>query len=268
MKFRNGVYKSPLDLQDRLVKTYLKPITLPTEYDITDKMTLVGNQGNEGSCAGFATGGVKEYQEAIDYEQFVSLSPRYVYEEAKLISGHSEGTTLKACMQVIYDKGICENRYWPYIPNEVNDRAPLADKNALKYKIKTYARVTNLTELKSALIQFGATIIGVDVFDSMVSDKAKKTGVVDNPSCWDGSLGGHALCACAYNDKSPYFKKDGHVKVKNSWGVMYGDMGFLYLSYAYIRKNMIDAFSCLDIEDDNPYTVGDLLPDERKKLWV
>lgn len=268
MKYKFLCYKSPLDKRDYLLTTYLKEAVLPTEYDITDKMTPVRNQGNEGSCVGFATAvGVKEYQELLDHGNPITLSPRYVYEEAKLISGHQEGTTLKAAMQVIKEKGLCEERLWPYIPNEPNSRAPLADGNAQKYKIFTYARVTGLDELKQAIIQFGATIIGVKVYKTMVSDKAKDTGVVDNPSCWDRmkSLGGHALTACAYKDKSPHFKNDGHIKVKNSWGE-FGKKGYLYLSYSYIRKNMLDAFSCIDIENNNPLTVASLSKD--KKYWV
>lgn len=268
MKYSLGLIKSPFDERDFLLKTFLREAIELTEFDLTDKMTPERNQGQEGSCAGFATAvGVKEYQEQIDYNKFISLSPRYVYEEAKLISGHTDGTTLKACMQVLEKMGLCEERYWPYIAGDLGSRAPLADSNASKYKVKTYARVTDITELKQALIQFGATLIGVNVYKTMVNDKAENTGVVDDPSCWDrmNVLGGHALTACAYNDNSPHFKNDGHVKVKNSWGA-YGDKGYLYLSYKYIKANMLDAFSCIDIEDPEPLTVASLSRD--KKWWV
>lgn len=269
MKFVKGIFKSPFDKRDFLVKSFLKEAIEPTEFDLTPKMSPVRSQGQEGSCAGFATAvGVKEFQERIDYSRPVSLSPRYIYELAKKISGHSEGTTLKACMQVISEKGVCEESLWPYIPNETNDPSPNADKNASKFKVVTYARVTNLNELKQALIQFGATLIGVNVYKGMVSEPCNSNGIVPNPSCWDrmNVLGGHAITACGYNNTSPFYKNDGHIKFKNSWGEDWGEKGYGYLSYKYIGSNMIDAFSCVDIDDPNPLTVASL--SKKEKHWV
>lgn len=271
-KFIGGVFKSPLDSRDLLVKSFLTPVHLPSAFDISDKMTAVRSQGQEGSCVGFAmVVGVKEYQEQIDYSKFISLSPRYIYEKAKEISGHSEGTTLKAAVIVAKRDGVCEERYWRYIANDVGTPDIVADKNASKYKLKSYARITNLEELKNALVQFGACMIGVNVYKGMIEEEAGDTGIVPDPTCFQRSIGGHAITACGYNDSSPYYKNDGHVKFKNSWGT-WGLKGYGYLSYKYIKKNMIDAFSAVDINDVKPFnllTVGDLSPAERTKAeWL
>lgn len=245
-----GLYKSPLDTRDFVVSSFLEAKVLPDEFSLKDKMTPVRNQGNEGSCAGQAFGaGVKEYQEQKQYNQFIPLSTRFVYEEAKKISGHSEGTTLKACCVVLYKYGICEETYWPYKANEVGNPDPGFMENAEKYKIKTYARITNIAELKRALVdpKIGPIAVGVKVFKGIRSDQAKNYGIVPNPSCFDSLrvLGGHALCMTSYKDNSPYYKNDGHIECKNSWG-KYGNRGYLYFSYTYIKKHMLDAFSCVD----------------------
>jgi C1A family cysteine protease len=111
-------------------------------------------------------------------------------------------------------------------------------------------------------------MIGVKVYKGMVSDECKRTGIVPDPSCFDTFkvLGGHALCAVGFNDNSPYFK-DGHIKCKNSWGVDFGDKGYIYLSYKNISSNMIDAFSCIDIEDDKPYKIL-TVKDTGRGPWV
>lgn len=268
-KYELGLYKSPFDNRDYLIRGFFTTVILPERYSIEDKMTPVRSQAKEGACVGFALAvGVKEYQEKIDYKRLVELSPRYIYEEAKKISGHTEGTTLKAAMQVVRKMGVCEERLWPYEVPQVISKSSKADSNAERFKVKTYARVINLTELKHALVQFGPILIGVKVYKGMMSDEAKGTGIVPNPSCWNRRvLGGHALCAVSYDDKSPYFKNDGHIKCKNSWGEAFGDKGYIYLSYRYIKANMIDAFSCVDIQDPKPYRVANL-PFTEKEVWV
>jgi hypothetical protein len=267
-----GLHKSPKDERDYLAAPFLLPsiYAIPTHFDCTGKMTPVRNQGSEGSCVGFAMSvGVKEYQEQLQYGKYIPLSPRYVYEYAKAISGHKEGTTLKAAMQVVYGKGVCEEKHWPYTANKKGVQDDKADKNAAKYKVKGFARVRNIDELKLALVdsRIGPTLIGVMVYKGMVSEPCNSTGIVPNPSCWDrrSPLGGHALCAVGYNDNSPYFKNDGHIKVKNSWGEKHGDKGYLYLSYKYIKNNMLDCYTCIDITDeDKIHQIGEL-PEWEKK---
>ncbi len=273
VKYSFGLRKSPLDERDFLMRSFLDDKPLPPKFDLTDEMTKVRSQGNEGACVGFAMAvGVKERQELVDYGHYVVLSPRYLYELAKKISGHKEGTTLRAVVQVAKNMGVCEESFWPYIAKDPSGRKAGADKNAGKHKIKTYARIANLDELKRAIVdpKVGAVIIGVKVYNGMVSAQAKETGVTPNPSCWNRKvLGGHAITACGYNDDSPYYKKDGHIKCKGSWGEEYGDKGYHYLSYKYIKANMLDAFSSIDIVGSAHIAkVIDLNLVERNASWV
>lgn len=272
MQFMPGVIKSPYDERDYLMKSFLDFKALPPKFDLTKEMTPVRSQGKEGSCVGFAmVTGCREYQEKIDCKGFVALSPRFLYEESKKISGHTEGTTLKAAVQVAQKLGVCKESLWPYISNEVGVANSETYKNALDYTIKTYARITNLDELKKAIVdpKIGPVLIGVKVYKGMLSDEAKNDGIVSDPSCWDSVKGGHALCAVGYSDESLFYKNEGHIKCKNSWGKGYGDEGYLYLSYRYIRKNMIDAFSSVDVKG-SPYimTVGRMSFKESAKAWI
>ncbi len=273
MKYSFSCHKSPYDERDFLLKSFIKPIGLPSEYDLTKKMTPVRDQGGEGSCVGFATVvGCREYQEQIDFDTFIGLSPRFLYEEAKRISGHKEGTTLKAAMQVALNLGVCKEELWPYIPNDVRSPAPKAYQNAKQHKIKTYARVTNIEELKQAIVdpKIGPVLIGVLVFKGMVAEQCKRDGIVPYPTFCDRPIGGHALCAVGYMEESPYFKTGGHIKIKNSWGLNWGISGYGYLSDKYIKKQMLDAFSSVDIKGSpNIMTVADLpKTKESRRLWV
>jgi len=171
--------------------------------------------------------------------------------------------------------GVPKEESWPYTPNEVGKPKDNAYDNAKQFKIKAYARITNLTALKYAIVDektMGA-MIGVMVYRGMVGDKCKETGICPNPGCLEKfkALGGHALWAVGYDDDSPYFKNDGHVKVKNSWGDNFGQNGYMFLSYKYITNQMIDAFSSVDIITGEHYYIRKLAympPNERKTAWI
>ncbi len=126
---------------------------------------------------------------------------------------------MKAAVQVAKKLGVCEEKYWSYIAKDIGEPLEGAYINATDYQIKAYARITNLDELQRAIVDpnVGAVMIGVEVYKGMVSDEAKRSGIVPDPSCWDRMklLGGHAITAVGYNDMSPYYQKDGHIKIKN-----------------------------------------------------
>jgi C1A family cysteine protease len=270
--FYLGCYKSSYDKRDWLVTSLVADMVdvLPIKYDITDKMTLVQNQGNEGSCVGFSGCAIKEYQEQIDYSRYIRLSERFIYEESKKISGHSEGTTLKACAKVLVEKGICEYKFWEYKPKEVGERKPGADANALKYRIQAgYVRITNEKELKASLIKYGAIHLGVLVYRNWYK---QNKGHIPNLGFWDNwlarPLGGHAIALVGYNDETKEYK------FKNSWGKDWGDAGYGYISFKHMKQIMMDAICYIDIDDPNDFvpskikTVNDLSSKERKNSWI
>ena len=272
MKF--GLYPSPQDDRDFLVTTFLevaKGKTPPDSFDLRDEMSPVISQGQEGSCAGQAGDGIKEYQEMVEYGTFQDFSSRFLYELAKKDSGHKEGTTLRAICRTLKKYGICLEEEWPYVPNEVGEMKNTAFTTALNYRIKSFARVRTISQLKESLINFGPVLIGIKVFKGMIGKECKKTGVVPDPGCFERmrSLGGHALIMCGYDDNMTYWKKPGGIIVKNSWGTKYGDNGYNYISYSYINSNMLDAYSLVDmtVEDRHIKTVSDLSSFDRDLVW-
>ena len=266
MKF--GLHPSPKDNRDFLVCNFLEKQKIPDKFSIRDEMSPVISQGQEGSCAGQAGDGIKEYQEMVEYGSFHDFSSRFLYERAKKISGHKEGTTLRAICKVLKDDGICYEEEWPYIPNSVGEPKPTALETAYQYRIESFGRITSLDELKESIFSLGAVLIGIEVFKGMISEDCKKTGIVPEPTCFQRPLGGHALVACGYDDNMSYWKNPGGVIVKNSWGKKYGDEGFNFLSYNFIKKHMIDAYSLVDVKiDDHIKTVMDLAKYDRDNVW-
>jgi len=249
---RFGCIKDKFDERDYLMRPYLPVVKLPKKVDYTKEMSPVRDQGEEGVCVGFAIAtGMKEYQEFLDYEKLVELSPRFIYTEAKKIDGAPglEGTTIRAAMQVLKKKGVCQEKFWPYKPYQEDRPKEGAAVNAKKFCIKTYVRILNLDELRLSLATKGPAVLGIQVFKGMLKTN---TGIVPLPKKGERSLGGHAICAVGYDEEKEL------VKFKNSWG-KWGEKGYGYLSFAYIERYMMDAWSSVDIEDPNPLTLGSVL---------
>ncbi len=257
---RFGCIKDKFDERDYLMRAYLPVVKLPKKVDYTQKMSPVRDQQTDGTCVGFATAsGMKEYQELLDYEKLVELSPRFVYAEAKKIDGVPglEGTTIRAAMQVLENKGVCRENYWPYQPHQKDKPKEGAFSNAKKFCIMTYARILNLDELRMSLTTKGPAVLGIQVFKGMLKTK---TGLVPLPKRNERSLGGHAIAAVGYDDEKEL------VKFKNSWSNKWGEKGYGYLAYEYIQRYMMDAWSSVDIEDPNPLTLASVLSYRERAL--
>jgi len=239
-----GCFKDIKDLRDIPMGLVLPPIPLPTTIDYTFKMTPVRNQGDEGTCVAFASVvGIKEYQDSKEYKKMLKLSPRYIYSLCKLNDGspEEEGTYPRVAMKMLLNYGTPPESYWPYKPHQVNKPKQGADKAATKYRVKAYARIKTILEMRRSLVINGPFIAGVDVYESWFTDKASKTGVIAMPKKSDQYQGGHAICIVGYDDIKKLFK------FKNSWGDDWGDSGYGYLAYDYMKRYCLDAWSATDL---------------------
>ncbi len=256
IRFRLGCRKDKRDDRDYLMRAYLPYLKIPKKVDYTSKMTPVRDQGDEGTCVGFASVvGMKEYQEKQDYRRTLELSPRFVYNECKKLDGYpdEEGTEIRIAMKVLKNLGVCREELWKYEPHDANGPDAPAGKiksDALKNRVKSYARILDIDELRMALAQKGPCVIGISCFSGI---KKTRTGLVPMPKKGERSLGGHAICPVGYDDALKL------VKFKNSWSDKWGAKGYGYLPYAYINKYMLDAWSSVDIIDAQPLTVNKVL---------
>lgn len=239
-----GCKKDPRDLRDIPMGLVLPAIPVPRSLDYGKSMSPVRDQGDEGTCVAFASVvGVKEYQDSLEYKKLQELSPRYAYNLCKKFDGipNEEGTYPRVAMKVFLNYGVCPESFWPYKPHQNDRPKPGADKSALKYKIRAYARLKTLLEMKRSLLVNGPFLAGVEVYESWFSRKAGKTGVIPMPGPREELQGGHAICVMGYDDTKGLFK------FKNSWGAGWGNKGYGFLPYDYMKKYCSDAWSATDL---------------------
>jgi hypothetical protein len=239
-----GCLKDPKDLRDIPMGLVLPPIPLPAKIDYTSKMTPVRNQGDEGTCVAFAgVVGVKEYQDTKEYKNLIGLSPRYIYHLCKKYDGSpdEEGTYPRTAMKMLLKYGTPPENYWPYRPHQTDKPKHGAGKAAVKYRVRAYARLRTQVEMKRSLVINGPYLAGVDVYESWFTKKAERTGLITMPKRSDQYQGGHAICIIGYDDTKKLFK------FKNSWGAAWGDRGYGYLAYDYMKQYCLDAWSATDL---------------------
>lgn len=214
--------------------------TTPRQVDFTSFMTPVRDMGAEGSIVGFAVAAALEYQIYKKLRKEVIISPRYLYYYAKLegnFNPHSDtGAHIKDAIRVLETRGAVSEDVWPYKAGDLESNPPEAAETAEKYKIVQSFQLTTIEEIKSALQQYGPVVAGISMFDSSLRSIDHQKGNWPDPAPGDVTIGTIAICIVGYDDDK------GLIKFKNSWGMGWGDEGYGFLSYSYVKKFLSDTW--------------------------
>jgi len=263
--FENRFFKIPLaclpdpkDKRDFLLEGSLQNLKetilhLPSSVDHTPKMSPIKDQGYLGSCVGFAVSAMKEWQESYEHEKEVSegkrdtrkgkpydLSESWIYWNAKKIDlwPNEEGTSIRYAMKVLNKIGVPTEEAWPYDDVDFGKPERWATLIARWGIIGSYWRISTLEELKVALVD-SPVPIGIPCFYEFFF--VGNDGIVPYPADPNTVYGGHAVCAVGFNDNKKL------VKFKNSWGKDWGQNGYGYLPYKYIKNFLWDAWVSKDM---------------------
>lgn len=159
-------------------------------------------------------------------------------------------------MKVLLNYGVCHESSWLYTSHKKILPLKGADIDAKRLKIKAYARIKSLIEMKRSLFVNGSFLSGVKVFKSWFTKKVERNGFIPMPKRNKKLMGGHAICIVGYDDKLRIFK------FKNSRDAKWGSDGYGYLPYEYMKKYCSDAWSAADLIE-NPKAFVKKLARER-----
>lgn len=214
----------------------------PASVDLRQTWWAVGDQGQTGSCVGWATAeGVVRYHMVQEkkLKKTEQLSPRYVWMSSKETDEYVQrpesfveeaGTSLKAAMDVCRKFGVATMAMLPFT---ITTLMYTGTENSLyaaaaQRKISAYFNLAkNLNQWKAWLAAHGPILAGLSVDQTW-----------DNATATHGNLdtyypntvrGGHAIAIVGYT-------ATGRFIVRNSWGTSWGDNGFAYASPAYINS--------------------------------
>jgi len=209
--------------------------------DYMADMQPVRNQEDEGSNVGFAVAAAVEYQIKKSMGKDVIISPRYLYYFARKDGGLDvkldSGANIRDAIKVVTTRGAVPEEAWPYRPGEFNSSPPKGIEEAEHYRLTQSFQLTTVDQIKSALLEHGPLVCGVSVYESIYDPKVTQTGVIPDPATKESVIAGLAFCFVGYDDNKKLFK------FKHSWGSKWGDHGYGYVSYAYVRKSQGEAWA-------------------------
>lgn len=225
---------------------------LPTIVDLTDngKMPPVGNQGEQGSCAAWSVAyALKSYQEAIEENRFFRasftttnkshlFSPAFIYNQMN--NGRDGGLNLMDAIVFVQENGCATLEDMPYNENDYTTK-PNAYilKKAKRYRIDYWRQVNFQAprEVKAQLAAGLPVVFGATVDEGF--EKLRGAGALwDKP--YGKPQGRHAMVLVGYNDQIKAYK------IMNSWGTDWGDKGYAWVTYSYLKEVANEGFVAKD----------------------
>ncbi len=231
---------------------------IPSSVDLREWCSPIEDQLSLGSCTAHAGVGIVEYYERRASGKHIDASRLFLYKTTRNLL-HWKGDTgafLRNTMGALVLFGVPPEEYWPYEIDDV-DKEPSAfcyafaqNYQAIKYyrhdPPETDAAVL-LMRIKTYIAANHPSMFGFAVYSSI--EQADKTGRVPYPCEGDNLEGGHAVIAVGYDDKMKIKYKGrcaiettGALLIRNSWGTGWGDAGYGWLPYEYVKKGLAEDF--------------------------
>lgn len=235
------------------VKPYLLPCKafdakgkdLPSQYDIASYVDVppIKNQRNIGSCTAHAGTTMYETFLRVAGHSSEPLSRLFLYKVTRNLlkwTGDTGGY-LRTTMQAMAMFGIPLEEYCTYVTRRY-EREPSGFLYAMaqNFQALTYYRLdlkTNkekvINSIKLNLASNRACMCGFVVFSNL-----GETGDVRLPGPRAQMEGGHAICIQGYDDDRRVGSFKGAFKFPNSWGTGWGEDGYGWLPYDYVRQDL------------------------------
>ncbi len=221
------------DHRDYLYKNIRRKLRPPKKIDLRIFCSPVEDQGQLGSCTANALAGNMEFVDVkTPPSGYVDVSRLFIYYNERVLIHtvkNDSGAMLRDGIKTLTKQGVCTEKSWPYLISKFTDKPPqTCFDEAKKRRIISYHRILTHEERLSCLTEGYPFVFGFTVYESFESQTVAKTGVVPMPSKAERTVGGHAVMAVGYDDKSKRFL------VRNSWGNGWGMSGYFTIPYKYL----------------------------------
>jgi len=213
---------------------------LPPLVDLRSTCPAVRDQGQLGSCTGFAITGMLRFnqmKESLPDYPYSELFLYYAEREMEGDPGQDNGAQIRDGMKVAAKTGVCSESLWPYDISKFAIRPPDSAYQAAKqHTALQYARLEqSLAQMQGRLAQGYPFVFGFVVYQSFESVLVEQSGVVPMPKRGESVLGGHAVMCVGYDMGKKTFL------VQNSWGTAWGMNGYFTIPFSYLRSTKLSS---------------------------
>ena len=173
MSYILNASKSIKDDRDYIFHISEIPDEIPKIIDYRSFLQPVRNQGSQGTCYAQSAACMKEMQEKTEYGLSEYFSPQFFYNHRYYWNNGEQdgedvnedyGMTGRDVMRILKNVGICKETEYPYGTLDTVDEIPAHLKvKALDHRIKSYARIEELDDLKFSLVSNGLCLIAFPV---------------------------------------------------------------------------------------------------------
>lgn len=245
--------------------------TLPSSYDISDRVPNPGDQGSLKSCTSWAIGyaalSAKEVQKRgwTPKSDIHTFSPTHLYNA--IVKGENKATDYVSNFEYIRDNGLSTMSYFP-VDNSGCSKQPtsIQTENAKLYKGTAHSWLKGVNQFKEQIKAGNVVILPIRTYRDF-NNISVTNQIFDDLS--GGSLGSHSIVLVGYDDNKG---SNGAFKFMNSWGSDWGLDGYGWISYNlvsltevvladatgfYLKSVATDDYKLGDIDEDGVITVND-----------
>lgn len=216
-----GALKSPFDARDyKLVVSATE--TFPDTFELFK--VSVKNQGSTQSCVAHAASSIVEYHHKKQHNEKKSFSTEFIYGLRDFGYYAGDGMYIRNALNTLRKYGdvpttdLKGNHDWFTAWNNVGDKFDELIEKAYPHRISSYFRVYNENSVKSALMNHGYVLVGMQWHKG-----AKLVDGVYTPT--DKVSGGHAIIIYGWNEKGWL--------CQNSWGTGFGNKGRFIIPFDF-----------------------------------